>query len=151
MDKAIADGLDVISLSIDSDTPFPLYEDPIAIAAFAAMEKAGNATSEIPIIIVKTCLDKEELLKATDKFVVCIDKNTSIEDQVINVNQSKVAGGIFITNNFGTNLNVYLNLGFPAGFLNLQDGDHVLKYINNSSSPKAKIGLQGTLTGTETV
>ncbi|KAK4358077.1 hypothetical protein RND71_023687 [Anisodus tanguticus] len=205
MDKAIADGADVISLSMGSITPYPLYEDAIAIAAFAAMEKgifvsasagnegpydqsvsnyapwflcvgastvdrnfirlltlgngfsvtglslyAGNATSDIPIIIVKTCLDKEELQKATDKFVVCIDKNASILDQVLNVNQSKVAGGIFITNDFVTDLDLYLKLGFPAVFLNLQDGDHVLKYINNSSSPKARIGLQGTLTGTET-
>ncbi|PSR99785.1 Subtilisin-like protease [Actinidia chinensis var. chinensis] len=39
IDQAVADGVDVLSLSIGFDEDLPFYENPIAISTFGAMEK----------------------------------------------------------------------------------------------------------------
>ena len=43
-DDAIADGVDIISVSLGSDWPYDYFEDPIAIGSFHAM-KYGILTS----------------------------------------------------------------------------------------------------------
>ncbi|XP_059292260.1 subtilisin-like protease SBT3 [Lycium ferocissimum] len=111
---------------------------------------AGNSSSsDTSIVLLKTCLDKKEFQNVTDKFVVCLDKNGLIDNQVENVRDSKAAGAIFISNDVVTYVELFIKTEFPAVFLNLKDGDEVLKYINCSSMPKARIGLQGTRIGVQ--
>ncbi|CAN4095379.1 unnamed protein product [Withania somnifera] len=200
IDQAIEDGVDVISLSLGIDGR-PLYDDPVAIAAFAAMEKgifvstsAGNegpdgqtlhngtpwvltvaagtvdreflgtltlgngvsitglslypgnsSISDSSIVFLNTCLEDKELKKNAYKFAVCYDANGSISDQVYNIRNSNVSGGVFITNT--TDLEFYLQSDFPAIFLNFQDGDKVLEYIKNSPSPKGRLEFPVTRLG----
>ncbi|MCE3217175.1 hypothetical protein HAX54_010869, partial [Datura stramonium] len=203
IDQAIEDGVDVMSLSLGIDGR-PLYDDPIAIAAFAAMEKGifvstsagnegpddeslhngtpwvltvaagtvdreflgrltlgngvsvtglslfpGNSSSiNSSIVFLNTCLEDKELEKNAYKIAVCYDMNGSISDQVYNVRNSNVSGGVFITNTI--DLEFYLQSLFPAMFLNFQDGDRVLEYIKNSPSPKARLEFQVTHLGAKT-
>lgn len=202
IDQAILDGVDVLSLSLGVDGT-PLYEDPIAIATFAALEKgifvstsAGNSgpfleslhngtpwvltvaagtidrefsghltlgngvsitgsalypgkpiTSRLPVVL-DVCQNATDLNKLGHKIVVCVDKTDSLSGQFYEVRNSKVAGGVFITNN--TDLEFYLQSSFPAIFLNPQDGEVVLDYIkDNMNQAKASLQFQETRLGTK--
>ncbi|XP_059637805.1 subtilisin-like protease SBT3 [Cornus florida] len=203
IDQAITDGVDVLSLSLGIDG-LALYEDPIAIATFAALEKGifvstsagnegpyleslhngtpwvltvaagtmdrefsatvslgngasitgaslfpGNSTTNqvYPIVFVEKCEDEKELKNIGYKIVVCQDKNDSFTDQLYNVQNAKVAGGVFISNI--TDLIFFIQSPFPAVFLNVQSGDTMLDYIKTSQDPKASIQFQGTILGTK--
>lgn len=108
----------------------------------------GNSTAtKIPIVFINKCENQTALKELEGKVVVCQDKNQTLSDQVYNVQNSKVAGGVFITNN--TDLEFFLESQFPAVFLTLEDGEKVLDYINSSSAPKAKLEFHGTQLGTK--
>uniref|UniRef100_A0A5B7AQH6 Putative subtilisin-like protease n=1 Tax=Davidia involucrata TaxID=16924 RepID=A0A5B7AQH6_DAVIN len=203
IDQAISDSVDVLSISLGIDGA-AFYEDPIAIATFAAFEKgifvstsAGNEgpfleslhngtpwvltvaagtidreftgtvtlgngisttgsslypgnSTQAPLVFMDTCENVTELKKIGSKIVVCLDKNESLIDQVYNVQNARVSGGIFISNN--TDLEYFIQSSFPAVFLNLQDGETVLDYIKSNNDPKPKaasIEFQETRLGTK--
>ncbi|CAK9135333.1 unnamed protein product [Ilex paraguariensis] len=203
IDQAIIDGVDVLSLSLGVDG-VPLYEDLIAIATFAALEKGifvstssgnegpyleslhngtpwvlnvaagtidrefiaivtldngvsilgsslypGNSiSSKVPMVFMDSCDDVKELNKIGHKIVVCQDKNDTISEQVYNVKNARVSGGVFITNN--TDIGFYIQAPFPAVFLNPENGEILLDYIKNSSIPKVvSVKFQGTSLGTK--
>ncbi|KAL3514479.1 hypothetical protein ACH5RR_027196 [Cinchona calisaya] len=108
----------------------------------------GNSTStKIPIVFMNNCENSTALNDMQGKIVVCYDKNQTLSDQIYPVQNSKVAGGVFVTND--TDLDFFLESQFPAVFLNLEDGEKVLDYINSSSAPKAKLEFPGTQLGTK--
>ncbi|KAJ4701734.1 subtilisin-like protease [Melia azedarach] len=192
IDQAIIDGIDILSMSLGLDG-VALYEDPIAIATFAAIEKnifvstsAGNqgpfigtlhngipwvltvaagtmdrefgatltlgtgetvdgsslypansSLSDVPIVFMDQCLNLTALKKIGQKIVVCQDKNESISDQVDNIRDAKVAGGVFISD--FNNLEFFLQSSFPAVFMDFKTGDFIIHYIKASTEPKASI------------
>lgn len=189
IDQAIEDGVDILSLSLGFYGA-PLYKDPVAIAAFSAMEKGifvstsagnegpfleslhngipwvltvaagtldreflgniilgngvvvtgqslypdGNLTTsqDLPVVFMNECDNIDKLKKIGQKIVVCYDKKDQIIQQVHNVRDSEVAGGVFITNT--SDLGFFLQSSFPAVFLNLIDGEIILNYINTTSN-----------------
>ncbi|KAI3412865.1 uncharacterized protein J3R85_016759 [Psidium guajava] len=203
IDQAIDDGVDVLSLSLGLDG-VPFYADPIAIAAYAAMEKgifvstsAGNegpfletlhngtpwvitvaagdmdrdfggtitlgsgvpiagltlfpgnsSLGESPIVFLDACNNTVELRKISHtNIVVCEDKSDNTSDQIDNVREAKVAGGVFITNS--SDLEFFIQSSFPAIFLNPTDGETIKAYIKNSSEPTASIQFRKTLIGSK--
>lgn len=202
IDQAISDGVDVLSISLGING-IPLYADPIAVAAFAAMEKgifvttsAGNegpfletlhngtpwvlnvaagtvdrefhgsvslgngvsvtgmslypgnsSSTEIPLVLAKSCNDSKSLNSFRNKIVICIDTNDTLNEQVYYVNEAKVVGGIFITNN--SDISFYLQSSFPVVFINLKQGKKILDYMKNEPSPKAILHFQQTVLGTK--
>ncbi|XP_002510195.2 subtilisin-like protease SBT3 [Ricinus communis] len=197
IDQAIIDGVDVVSISLGLDG-VPLYDDPIALATFAAAEKnifvstsAGNegpyletlhngipwvltvaagtvdrefsatvtlengasvtgsalypgnySSSQVPIVFLDSCLDSKELNKVGKKIVVCEDKNASLDDQFDNLRKVNISGGIFITN--FTDLELFIQSGFPAIFVSPKDGETIKDFINSSTSPQASMEFQKT-------
>lgn len=202
IDQALVDGVDVLSLSLGVDG-LALYEDPIAVAAFAALEKnvfvstsagnegpylatlhngtpwvltvaagtvdrefrgtltldngvsvtglslyPGNSTSTaMPAVFLDQCAVTKQLQSAGDKIVVCLDMNGSVSDQVFNLQNAKVGGGVFITN--FTDLEFLLQNQLPSLFLTIEDGKNVLDYVKTSSAPKAKMEFKMTVLGTK--
>lgn len=201
IDQAIDDGVDVLSLSFGLDG-VPLYEDPVAVATFAALEKGvfvstsagnegpfygslhngipwvltvaagtidrdfngvlnlgngvsisgaslypGNLTdARVPIVFMDMCKDNKKLKQVGRKIVVCQDKNDSLSSQYGNLENAKVFGGVFITND--TNLELFVQSSYPAIFLSPEYGEVIKDYIKADEEAKASMEFGKTVLGT---
>ncbi|PIA46247.1 hypothetical protein AQUCO_01500039v1 [Aquilegia coerulea] len=200
IDQAIEDGVDILSISMNW-VGNVLYEDPIAIASFAAMQKgifvatsAGNGGSilfsvgngapwvltvggssvdrtfsgtitlgngvsvigeslylgsslSLPLVYMSKCFDWEALKKVGHKIVVCVGgQDYDLPDIIEDVKTAHVAGAIFICRT--NHMEKYIQSSFPATFVNHQDGQPILDYLNKSTDPKVTLEFYKTEIGT---
>ncbi|KAK6160681.1 hypothetical protein DH2020_004062 [Rehmannia glutinosa] len=109
----------------------------------------GNSSlSEFPIVFVGACENENSLKKVQHKIVLCLDTNETLSEQVYYVQNAKLPGGIFISNN--TDLAFFIQTSFPAVFFKLEEGQKILDYVKSDNEPKASLKFQETLIGTKT-
>jgi subtilisin family serine protease len=111
----------------------------------------GNfSASNFQIVFMDMCENVTELIKVKSKIVVCEDKNGDPTDQVSNMFQANVVGGVFISNITEIN-DMILDLNFPSVFISPINGEIAKSYIksNSNSVSTASMSLGLTFFGTK--
>ncbi|CAI0449490.1 unnamed protein product [Linum tenue] len=163
IDQAVADGVDVLSISFGYDH-IPLHEDPIAVATFAAVQRnvfvatsAGNAGTDlgalhngIPWVLTVAAgtIDRRfrARLKIGNGFSVFGSSLYPGTTPPTNprLNNSGAVGGVFVTNVTESLLEELIQISVPAIFITTEDGQNVENYLR--SHPAAKGSLELGLT-----
>ncbi|XP_037409779.1 subtilisin-like protease SBT3 [Triticum dicoccoides] len=177
MDAAIADGVDVISISMGFDG-VPLYEDPVAIAAFAAMEHVAAGTVDRTMFsgtvsygnttlttitgltnypanawVVGTKLVYDDTISACNSSASMANITTSI---VVCRDTGYVTEQLNTTNEAGVAGAIFITdvktfddtMPLPAIFISSKDAPALLSYINSTMTPTATMKFQQTILGT---
>ncbi|XP_044972971.1 subtilisin-like protease SBT3 [Hordeum vulgare subsp. vulgare] len=177
MDAAIADGVDVISISMGFDG-VPLYEDPVAIAAFAAMEHVAAGTVDRTMFsgtvsygnttlttitgftmypanawVVGTKLVYDDTISACNSSVSMANATTSI---VVCRDIGSVTEQLNTANEAGVAGAIFIRdvltyddtMPLPAIFIRSKDAPALLSYINSTMNPTATMRFQQTILGT---
>ncbi|CBI34785.3 unnamed protein product, partial [Vitis vinifera] len=157
-DAAIADGVDVLSVSVgQKSTPF--YDDAIAVGAFAAIRKGilvscsagnygptsasvGNAAPWILTVGTVNVADVE------GKVVLCdSDGKTSITDKGRVVKQAGGVAMIVANSDLAGSTTIALEHVLPASHVSYSAGLSIKAYISSTSHPTASIAFEGTIIG----
>ncbi|KAI3465339.1 hypothetical protein Pfo_022002 [Paulownia fortunei] len=137
--------LNVAAGTIDREFQGTLTLGNGASATGLSLYPGNSSSSEFPIVFIAAC--NENSLKTVEhKIVVCLDTNDTLSEQVYYVQNAKLLGGVFISNN--TDLAFFAETSFPAVFFKLEEGQKILDYIKSDSEPKASFMFQETLLGT---
>ncbi|KAG1355026.1 subtilisin-like protease SBT1.5 [Cocos nucifera] len=162
MDAAVADGVDVLSLSIGGDS-VPFYQDSIAIGGFGAIKNgifvscaAGNSgpnastlSNEAPWLLTVAASTMDRNIRVTVKL------GNGLEFNGESVYQPQMYTPTFyplVYAGAGPKLDGYSTIAdphvLPASHVGYSDGVKIKSYIGTSSKPTASFIFKGTILGT---
>lgn len=101
---------------------------------------------DLPLVYLGACENKSKLQKAGHKIVVCNDSE-SLAVATENVRAAKVAAGLFISND--SSVEFFIRFRSPGAIISPEDGLTILKYLKQSSNPKATLRFQETILGSK--
>nr|DAD21519.1 TPA_asm: hypothetical protein HUJ06_022982 [Nelumbo nucifera] len=122
----------------------------------ASLYHGNHSLINLPLVFMGNCTNGQDL-KAVghNKIVVCegtagYNRNESpdmdaISEQINNVRQAGVAGGIFLYK--GPELEPYIQISFPGVFVGRNKGQAILGYIKRSPDPRASFKFHSTRVG----
>ncbi|XP_039812097.1 subtilisin-like protease SBT3 [Panicum virgatum] len=175
MDAAIADGVDIISISSGFDGA-PLYEDPVAIAAFAAIERVAAGTVDRKMFagtvyyddmrgsiggvttypenawIVYTRLVYNDIVSACNSKEALANSTTAIvvcRDTGALVEQLNTVAeaGVAGAIFISDDADYDDSMPLPAVIISPEDAPALLNYINSITVPTAAMKFQQTILG----
>ncbi|OMP01977.1 hypothetical protein COLO4_11438 [Corchorus olitorius] len=112
---------------------------------FESLYPGNYSANQMPMVYVDECLNVEELKQLRNKIVVCKD-HQSMSNQIEYAESAQVTAVVFISN-YSSLPELYTRSSFPAAFIGLHDGQTVIDYIKQNSSPSGRFQFQKTSIG----
>uniref|UniRef100_A0A452YNY3 Subtilisin-like protease n=1 Tax=Aegilops tauschii subsp. strangulata TaxID=200361 RepID=A0A452YNY3_AEGTS len=174
LDAAVKDGVDVLSFSIGAQSGTQFNYDPIAIAAFQAMERgifvscaAGNAGPDpgsvgngAPWMLTVAAGTMDRAIRTTvrlgngeefdgdDKVVLCESRGLNGRIEAGQTVSAYGGVGMIVMNRAAEGYTTFADPHvLPASHLSYDAGTKIAAYINSTANPTASIAFKGTVMG----